>query len=324
MKTETHFGVDKKYSESKSEGLARNIISYKEAFEKISKLSDGPGYLMLDDLYNIRLEDQAKVVDYFHRLVKNTNIWLKIGTVRHRSRWYINSNPPVGMKLTDDADDIDLDATLEKFDITKRFLMQVLGQFVGAVNLKVEDILTDSARDRLVLASGGVARDFLSIFRRSMHVTRERIGLSGDKRGARIGAEDVNMAAGEYDDYKREEFSRDTIEDERNPLTAFLERVRTFCLQTNASNCLLSEKDLRSAETRMVDELVDLKFLHRINSRVTVRNRQGRIYEAFMLDLSQYVGARKKRNLEMVEFWRPDQIDDLRKGSLIFLEREAG
>jgi hypothetical protein len=37
-----------------------------------------------------------------------------------------------------------------------------------------------------------------------------------------------------------------------------------------------------------------------------------------MLDLSQYAGARKRRDLEMVEFWKPDAGDKLRRISLIF------
>lgn len=310
-----------KYTDDKNEALARNIIVYKDLFERIARVSNGPGFLMLDDLYHLRLPDQPKVVDYFHRIVKNTSIWLKIGTVKHRSRWYVNSNPPVGMKLTDDADDVDLDVTLEKFDITKRFLMNILEQFFQEVELRLDEVLTEGARDRLVLASGGVARDFLSIFRRSIDVTRERVGQGNLSRGEKIGAEDVNVAAGEYDSYKREEFSNDTEDEERKDLLAFFELVRTFCIDENKSNCLLADKDLHDDRSKKIDELVDLKFLHRINPRVTVRNRPGRIFSAFMLDLSQYVGARKQRNLELLEFWRPERIDDLRKSGLIFIER---
>jgi len=276
---------------------------------------------MLDDLYHLRIGDQPKVIDYFHRIVKNTDIWLKIGTVKHRSRWYINSNPPVGMKLTDDADDIDLDVTLEKFDITKRFLLDILRQFVQEVGLRLDEILTEGARDRLVLASGGVARDFLSIFRRSIEVNRERAGQGNTSRGEKIGVEDVNVASGEYDGYKREEFSGDTQDDERFRLMKFFDQVREFCIGKNKSSCLLIDLDLHDDNSKLIDELVDLKFLHRINPRVTVRNRPGKIFRAFMLDLSQYVGARKQRNLELLEFWRPEKIDDLRKGALVFLER---
>ena len=225
------------------------------------------------------------------------------------------------MKLTDDADDIDLDVTLEKFDMTKRFLLDILRQFFQEAGLQLDDIVTEGARDRLVLASGGVARDFLSIFRRSIDVTRERVGQGQLSRGEKIGAEDVNMAAGEYDGYKREEFSGDTEAEERGNLLDFFDEVRRFCIDKNNSNCLLVDKDLHDQQAKLIDELVDLKFLHRINPRVTTRNRPGRIFNAFMLDLSQYVGARKQRNLELLEFWRSEKIDDLRKSALIFLER---
>jgi hypothetical protein len=69
-----------------------------------------------------------------------------------------------------------------------------------------------------------------------------------------------------------------------------------------------------------IHELVDLKLLHLIRSRVTVSTRQGKIYEAYMLDLSQYAGARKRRGLEVVEFWTQDSKEKLRRASLIFGE----
>jgi len=46
--------------------------------------------------------------------------------------------------------------------------------------------------------------------------------------------------------------------------------------------------------------------------------RVGKLYEAYMLDLSQYAGSRKKRGLEVVEFWKDDSADKLRRVSLIY------
>jgi hypothetical protein len=130
----------------------------------MTDLADGPAFLLLDDLYHIRKSDQAEVIDYLHRIAKGLNLWIKVGTIRHRSRWYAFSDPPRGMKLGDDAEEIDLDVTLEKYDLTKRFLLRILEQFSRETGLKLDDILTDGARDRLVLASGGVARDFSNHF----------------------------------------------------------------------------------------------------------------------------------------------------------------
>lgn len=224
------------------------------------------------------------------------------------------------MKLGDDADEIDLDVTLEKYDLTKEFLIKVLDQFCREHDSKVADILSDGARDRLVLASGGVARDFLSLVRRSIDVTRQRLAGGDRFRGDRISAEDVNKAAGELDSFKQEDFNRDTTEDDSDELKRLFDDVRRFCLDKTNSNCILVDKETKTDKSHMIKELVDLKFLHHVRSRVTVRDREkaGRIFDAYMLDISQYSGERKRRNLDMIEFWRKDGENQLRRGKLVF------
>lgn len=309
-----------KFRRTKIEYLRRHIMEFQEVFQDIGTISGGDSFLFLDDLYHLRRNEQALVLDYLHSVAKGNHLWLKVGTIRHRSTWYVHDSPPIGMKLGDDADEIDLDLTLEKYSITKQFLSRILRNLaVNAGFNSVAGFVTDTGLDRLVLASGGVARDFLSIFRRAVAAARERGESSA--RGERVGAEDVNVAAGEYDAAKREEFRRDTYEEDESPLDTMFSRVREFCLTAANSNCFLIEKDLRDDQVSAIHELVDLKLLHLIRSRVTINTRQGRIYEAFMLDLSQYAGARKKRGLGLIEFWRADSKDKLRKASLILLEK---
>jgi hypothetical protein len=124
------------YTSKKIELLHRNIMRYKDLFKRMADLAGGPTFLLLDDLYHIRWEDQAQVLDYFHRIAKGSNLWIKIGTIRHRSRWYVFGNPPIGMKLGDDAEEIDLDVTLEKYDLNKRFLLRILENFVKEAGLQ--------------------------------------------------------------------------------------------------------------------------------------------------------------------------------------------
>jgi hypothetical protein len=303
--------------------LHRNIMRYKRLFQSMAELADGPTFLLLDDLYHIRLSDQAQVLDYFHRIAKGSNLWIKVGTIRHCSRWYIFGDPPYGMKLGDDAEELDLDVTLEKYDLTKRFLLKILENFAKEASLSLDGFLTDGARDRLVLASGGVARDFLTIFRRALDVARERIARREMARGERIGAEDVNKAAGENDKFKREDFSRDAGPEEQDRLLRTFEQASDFCLTRAKANCFLVEKDLSALEVEHIGELVDLKFLHHVKSRVTIRERPHRLYDAYMLDLSQYAGERARQNFDIVEFWGKDADDALRKGRLVYLERKA-
>ena len=283
-------------------------MDYQQIFRDMSALSDGDSYLFLDDLYQIARSDQPNVIDYFHRIAKDNGLWLKIGTIRHRSDWYRIGNPPTGVKLGDDVEEIDLDVTLEKYAIAKRFLLTILQKFANECDIKLSELLTDGAQDRLVLASGGVARDFLAIFRRSISVSREQESI-------RITSEHVNEASGEYENSKREDFRRDSADDE-NELNNVFQQVVDFCLKTNNSNCILVDKNSRTRIVDLIHQLVDLKMLHLARSRVTIRTRPGDIFEAYMLDFSQYSGARRRRGLNVIEFWKSE--DALRKASLIY------
>ncbi|KQY05481.1 hypothetical protein ASE23_11605 [Rhizobium sp. Root73] len=315
---ETEKEIVDTYENKKIEILHRRILEFKDLFEKISACADGSSYILLDDLYHIRKSDQAMVIDYFHRITKGTDTWLKIGTIKHRTKWYTTGTQAIGVKLGDDADEIDLDVTLERYDLTKKFLIRILEQFCVQYDSKVSDILSDGARDRLVLASGGVARDFLSLTRRSIDVARQRLAGNDRFRGERISAEDVNKAAGELDSFKQEDFQFDTSPDESRGLRAEFEKIRNFCLEKTNTNCLLVDKESSEKFVFPIKELVDLKFLHHISSRVTVRDRKGKIYDAYMLDISQYSGERKRRNFEMIKFWEREGDSDLRKGKLVY------
>ena len=310
--------VEEEYRRRKVDFLRRHVLDYQQMFRDMTSLAGGPAYLFLDDLYQVRRDDHADVIDYFHGIAKDSQLWLKIGTIRHRTTWYVPGDPPKGVQLDEDAGAIDLDITLEKYAIAKDFLLKILTNFARDCNLApLSCFLTPGARDRVVLASGGVARDFLSIFRRSIHVARESI-RAGGHRGAIINAEDVNVAAGEHDTSKREDFTKDASDDAAT-LDEEFQMVRTFCLDQAESNCFLVNKDAHGPSIELIHQLVDLKLLHLVRSRITVSARPGKIYEGYMLDLSQYAGARKRRNLELIEFWKPTAKDALRKASLIFI-----
>jgi hypothetical protein len=309
--------TQEQYKRSKVDFLRRHVMDYQKLFDEMAAVSGGDSYLILDDLYHIRRDDQPSVVDYIHSVAKGHHLWLKIGTIRHRSKWYVHGDPPRGVKLGDDADEIDLDLTLEKYALAKGFLVKVLDSLAQTANLTVQQFLTDGAIERLVLASGGVARDFLSIFRKSVDVARE-------KKVAKITAEEINIAAGEHDSTKREELSRDTYTEEEDSLYNVFTAIRQFCLETAGCNCFLLDKDTKGHKVEAIHELVDLKLLHLVRSRVTVSKRQGRIFEAYMLDLSQYAGSRARRGLTIVEFWKLDSDDMLRKVSLILNPADPG
>lgn len=160
-----------KYTHKKVQHLHRNILEYQAVFREMASLFGGDAYLILDDLHHIPRRYQAQVLDYFHRIAKGNNLWLKVGTIRHRTQ---HGDPPVGVKIGDDISEVDLDLTLEKYRVTSDFLKRILDTFLKETNVDRGDFLARNAFDRLVLASGGVARDFLGLLRRSILIARER------------------------------------------------------------------------------------------------------------------------------------------------------
>jgi hypothetical protein len=128
----------------------------------------------------------------------------------------------------------------------------------------------------------------------------------------------VNAAAGEYDQYKREELSRDTFKEDEQPIENEFAEIRQFCLNSANANCFLIDKDTQPSLSDRVEELTDLRLVHKVRSRVTISSRPGKLFEAYMLDVSQYTASRKKRQLEIIEFWRPDSTERLRRVSLIY------
>ncbi len=308
--------VTQESSRSKVDFLRRHVTDYQELFRQVADASDGDAFLFLDDLYHIRKSDQPDVVDYFHRIAKGNRLWLKMGTIRHRTEWYRHSDPPVGVKLGDDAEDIDLDLTLEKYRLAKQFLVSIVRKIADDEGFtRINDLFARAAIDRLVLASGGVARDFLGLFRRSIDVARER--GAGSRGPTRIGAQDVNQAAGEYDTAKRDELKRDTLEERKNVEGAF-EAVKSFCLEIAKANCFLLQKDSTGAGAQLIYELVDLRLLHLVQSRVTIPDRPGKLFVSYMLDLGQYAGERTRRGIEVIPFWVRKGTERLRRAGLIY------
>ena len=305
------------YVSHKVEFLHQNILKYQDFFRRLGDISSGDAILILDDLYHIRRTDQAKVIDYFHRIAKGNKLWLKVGTIKHRTDWYLHGNPPIGLKLGDDASEINLDLTLEQYRTSREFLRKVLEQLVNeATSYATDDLINDTAIDRLVIASGGVARDFLGVFGKALIHARER--GANHHRGPRVGAEDVNKAAGDYDPNKREEFKVDSAEDRGKLEEEFLSVVQ-FCTERAKCNIFLVEQRGSATRKSLIDQLVDLRLIHLVKSRVTTKsNKAGELFEAYMLDLSQYTAARKIHDMQIIDLSHDDSGEAIRRNSLIY------
>ena len=71
-----------------------------------------------------------------------------------------------------------------------------------------------------------------------------------------------------------------------------------------------------------IDQLIDLRLIHPVKSRVTLKKgASGELFEAYMLDLSQYTAARKVHEFQIVDLSAENKDESIRKASLIYKGR---
>lgn len=228
-----------RFEKTKMDGLAEAAILVREVLSAAHEELRTPTLLVLDDFYHIRLVDQPEVLAYLHQVAKGLDISLKVCGVRHRLRPFTDGDPPIGMQPEHDAGTISLDITLERFEVAKGFLEEVLSGICSSVDVQDDQLLTEGGRERLVLASGGVARDYISLVRRGLRNATERPSHQFRVKN-RITAEDVAQAAADLYEQKQEELKQDAGDD-AEALRSRLSEIVRFCVETHRTNVLLVE-----------------------------------------------------------------------------------
>jgi Cdc6-like AAA superfamily ATPase len=124
-------------------------------------------FLALDDFYHLPRTMQPHVADYIHRLCKDVPLYFKIATLRHASVLYADrGKQPTGAQERNDYQPINVDFTLADFKRTSSQLRRILYSYGERPDMQqdeVDGLFMGLGFDRLVLASGGVPRDFLSL-----------------------------------------------------------------------------------------------------------------------------------------------------------------
>ena len=140
-------------------------------------------------------------------MVKDTGVWLKIGSIQFWTQLY-SGKLSVGLQESHDVRVLSLDRGLLDFDSSKRFLESILSALAKEVDADVERLLSSGAKDRLVLAAGGVPRDYIGLLGEAIAVAKNR-GATSKSGSARIIAEDVNEAAGRTVEMKLNDLEED-------------------------------------------------------------------------------------------------------------------
>lgn len=293
------------FQESKLDTLERYLSDYKNALkEEIKKRNLQTVYILLDDFYLIKKERQPDVVDYLHRLVRGTEMYLKIGTVKHRTILVRNEEQTIGVVLNQDIEPINLDRTLENLTAPTQFLSNLLnslGEKVGLSN-PANDLFNPQALEKLVIASGGVPRDFLTILvdaienaisQNRNYITPTNVWKSASSFSYQNKLKDLRVDVG-ADAQSIEKVFRDILK---------------FCIIDKKRTSFLVSQEEAQIEINiheLILQLMDGKLLHIIEPDTSAAsNRPGR-YEAYTLDFSLFMEPRK-RGIQIVEFWNFDE-----------------
>lgn len=291
--------VSRSVQKSKLDFLNLEFPNYKKAVRASAEvLGKTPVFLLLDDFYFVRKTDQPKLIDYLHRLAKGAELFLKLATIKHRTKLYTQTGESyVGVEVGHDIQEIDMDYTLDKFDDLKRFMRELLLKAADEsnVSLDVEELFAGEGFNQLCLASGGVPRDFLALFVRLANQV-----VVGDAES--IGKVLVNEAAIANIGNKYESMRTDSAE-ERDALERCLDFIKDFVYDEKRTNAfLVSKPDLAEYpyERQAIKELVDLRLIHLIDENTSKAPSDGLRYEAYMLDVGLYDNSRP-RNFKQIQ-----------------------
>ena len=267
-------------------------------------------YIFIDDIHYLPSAEQPQLLDLVHGAVRDSDTWLKVAGIRHLTRSF-QEKPPLGLQTGHDADHIDLDVTLESPSQAKDFLEKVFLSYARHVGISsLSSIISPTALDRLVLASGAVPRDYLTLSARAISQALKR------EKARRVGVQDVGQAAGDAAKAKIAELEEDaaSIDDTPNRIKS-LDKIRTFCDEKSCTFFRIDfrDKENQPGEYRIIRELMDGRLIHLVRASLSDIQKAGRQYEVYMLDLSQFSSERFKLQIKTLDF---------QKGYIVF--RETG
>jgi hypothetical protein len=226
---------------TKEEYLERALTGYRGLLTETSRQVGG-GFIFIDDLYQLKRADQPRILGYLHRLVKDTGLWLKIGSIRYSTVTFKPGDPPIGMQRGHDAQEVALDRGLRHIQSTQSFLERILSQIGEKVDVDIYKLLTKDARKRLVLAAGGVARDYLRLTAGAIDEARNR-GVTLKSGSHRVIVDDINKAAGllspaKFDDLRADEPG------EAVALGHLVRNLTEFCRARKSAYFLIATEDV--------------------------------------------------------------------------------
>lgn len=253
-------------------------------------------YVYIDDFYLVSLDKQPFILDYLAGILRDCNGWLKVASIERLTRPFEPSSRH-GLEIPHDATTVDLDVTLEDPRAAQSFLESVVANYTTAAGIRAPSAIAKrKALGRLVLASGGVPRDYLNLFATSVVVARQARQLARE-----VGKEDVAVAAGRAAQGKKRDLELDVTSGNAGILLDALDQLSTQVRAAGYTFFRVNLADKGHENYELLGQLMDLRFIHLVQASLSDQHKQGVRYEAYMLDLSEFTQFRLKRGLQVLD-----------------------
>jgi hypothetical protein len=247
-------------------------------------------FVELDDFYHLPRAVQPHIVDYVHRLCKDVPLFFKIATLKHASVLYADrKGQPTGAQERHDYQPINIDFTLADYQKTSTQVRKILYEYGSRAHMtarQIDELFMGEGFDRLVLAAGGVPRDFLSMLLEA---------LSSKPAGQeRIGKDDVRQLSLSVFQRRIEELKADSEERDQNALMRGIYAIRRFCTEKQTNVFLIADRILQEQNgvRELLNRLLDYRIVHSVGTALTHKSLPG-TYNAYMIDIGSYANLRK-------------------------------
>ncbi len=311
--------IEKEYQEQDSKIRELNLLlpSLKSSIREFFALSTEVKavFLALDDFYHLPRSIQPHVADYIHRLCKDVPLYFKIATLRHASVLFADRDKqPIGVQERHDFQPINVDFTLENFKRTAEQLRQILyayGEKAEMQRGEIDTLFMGEGFDRLVLAAGGVPRDFLALLLEALS-TKE----PGDER---IGKDDVRQLSLQVFQRRIQELKVDAEQQDQDMLLKGINAITRFCLERKENVFLVPDQALQEQNglRELLNRLLDYRIIHIVGTALTHKSHPG-TFAAFALDIGAYAKFRKlEGRFREVDITAPDSRERCRNSPIL-------
>lgn len=311
---ETNFELtfEEEIKKSKSQMLNELVEPISELLSMYRKIVKKEVSLYLDDFYQITMDKHVRIIHYLHDIYKqskNSAFCFKVCTLPNRIK--INHDNDNILSVKDDFSVIPLDRDLINIDSLKKYLLQILCPLRKNLEIQLQDIESLFSNEEsilyLVIASGGIPRDFLLMFRDIVDIVKAE---NGNKK---IGKAEIYTVVKAMREDKDENIEYD-VDITPEMIQEALTKINDDILVGKNTNVFLFPNSKKEEYESLLRNLVNARYLHLIKENVSSENRKKEYFTAYLIDMSFYISGKQiKRGFDFRAFWGKDKDSRYKK-----------